>query len=403
MAKCCMLYLVYLLIYDIHDVQAYSFEILSNLTTELFQIKSYDKTLRPRNDQSQNISLDVKFNFLSINKFDELEGKLVCTAFLGLAWTDDFLTWDYSTYPIGRFTLPQTLVWKPDFVLRNGFTEFKELGGSFYNVILTVDGDVAWNPYQVFETKCALDVTYFPFDSQTCDIVFTMWSHFTFQVSINPTVDNIIMGEYTSNALWTIESTSQNVDNTGSRSVITYSLNIKRKPSYYVSTIILPVVFLGILNILVFVLPADAGEKMSYSITVALGFMVFLTLVSTQLPANSDNISMLSVYIQIQICLGIFALVVSSIQLRIRHRDPNREPNKTYKYLVSFSRRCCKSENQVQSVANKQTKENIDLDERVHAFDWNDVSSAIDFISFWFFTVIFVLSTLIIMILMAVG
>ncbi|VDI77607.1 Hypothetical predicted protein [Mytilus galloprovincialis] len=261
MAKCCMLYLVYLLIYDIHDVQAYSFEILSNLTTELFQIKSYDKTLRPRNDQSQNISLDVKFNFLSINKFDELEGKLVCTAFLGLAWTDDFLTWDYSTYPIGRFTLPQTLVWKPDFVLRNGFTEFKELGGSFYNVILTVDGDVAWNPYQVFETKCALDVTYFPFDSQTCDIVFTMWSHFTFQVSINPTVDNIIMGEYTSNALWTIESTSQNVDNTGSRSVITYSLNIKRKPSYYVSTIILPVVFLGILNILVFVLPADAGEK----------------------------------------------------------------------------------------------------------------------------------------------
>ncbi|XP_076112005.1 neuronal acetylcholine receptor subunit beta-2-like [Mytilus galloprovincialis] len=403
MAKCCMLYLVYLLIYDIHDVQAYSFEILSNLTTELFQIKSYDKTLRPRNDQSQNISLDVKFNFLSINKFDELEGKLVCTAFLGLAWTDDFLTWDYSTYPIGRFTLPQTLVWKPDFVLRNGFTEFKELGGSFYNVILTVDGDVAWNPYQVFETKCALDVTYFPFDSQTCDIVFTMWSHFTFQVSINPTVDNIIMGEYTSNALWTIESTSQNVDNTGSRSVITYSLNIKRKPSYYVSTIILPVVFLGILNILVFVLPADAGEKMSYSITVALGFMVFLTLVSTQLPANSDNISMLSVYIQIQICLGIFALVVSSIQLRIRHRDPNREPNKTYKYLVSFSRRCCKSENQVQSVANKQTKENIDLDERVHAFDWNDVSSAIDFISFWFFTVIFLLSTLIIMILMAVG
>lgn len=403
MAKCYMLYLVYLLIYDIHDVQAYSFEILSNLTTELFQTKSYDKTLRPRSDQSQNISLDVKFNFLSINKFDELEGKLVCTAFLGLGWTDDFLTWDYSTYPIGRFTLPQTLVWKPDFVLRNGFTEFKELGGSFYNVILTVDGDVAWNPYQVFETKCALDVTYFPFDSQTCDIVFTMWSHFTFQVSINPTVDNIVMDEYTSNSLWTMASTSQNVDNTGSRSVITYTLHIKRKPSYYVSTIILPVVFLGILNILVFVLPADAGEKMSYSITVALGFMVFLTLVSTQLPANSDNISMLSVYILIQICLGIFALVVSSIQLRIRHRDPNKELNKTYKYLVSFSRRCCKNENRVQSVANNQTKENIDLDKRVHAFDWNDFSSAIDFISFWFFTVIFVLSTIIIMILMTVG
>ncbi|CAC5397921.1 unnamed protein product [Mytilus coruscus] len=229
-----------------------------------------------------------------------------------------------------------------------------------------------------------------------------MWSHFTFQVSINPTVDNIQMDEYTSNALWTIVSTSQNVENTGSNSVITYTLNIKRKSSYYVSIIILPVVFLGILNILVFVLLADAGEKMS-TLLPSLGFMVFLTLVSTQLPANSDNISMLSVYIQIQICLGIFALVISSLQLRIRHRDSNREPNKAFQYLVSLSRCCCKNENRVQRVTNIQTTDKMDLDKRVNAFDWNDVSSAIDFISFWVFTVIFIISTIVLLILMTVG
>lgn len=82
------------------------------------------------------------------------------------------------------------------------------------------------------------------------------------------------MGNYKANKAWEITSTSQNIDNSGSKSSITYTLNLKRKPGFYVENLVTPILFLGVLNILVFIIPADSGEKMSYCITVALGFIV---------------------------------------------------------------------------------------------------------------------------------
>ncbi|XP_061185751.1 neuronal acetylcholine receptor subunit alpha-6-like [Saccostrea echinata] len=303
----------------------------------MFKTNAYDKTLRPAVDQHSPTALDVAFHLMSINKIDELDEKLVSTAYLTLEWKDEFLTWDAAMFPVYRLPLPQNIVWKPDFVLKNGFTAFKELGGSFYYVMVTFDGTVTWKPYQVFESQCSIDVTYFPFDTQTCNIVFTIWSHYLHQVQITSSGSSFEMDQYKSNSIWDIISTSQVVDNSGSNSVITYTLKLRRKPAHFVGNIIVPILFLGTLNILVFVIPADAGEKMSYSTTVALGFMVFLTIVSSELPANSESTPYLSSYLLIQIIIGGFSLIVSSLQLRLRHRDESQKVNRFLRILVKFS------------------------------------------------------------------
>lgn len=77
------------------------------------------------------------------------------------------------------------------------------------------------------------------------------------------------MGYYKANKVWEITSTSQNIDKCGSNSIVTFTLNLKRKPDFYARNLVTPILFLGVLNILVFVIPADVGEKMSYCITVA--------------------------------------------------------------------------------------------------------------------------------------
>lgn len=159
-------------------------DVVKNLTKQLFETNAYDNTLRPANDQMSPTDLKVSFYLSSLNKLDELEEKLITTAYLTLEWKDEFLTWDLTSFPVPRITIPQSKVWKPDFVLKNGFTEFKELGGSFYNVLLSFDGTIMWKPYQVFESQCSIDVTYFPFDTQTCEIEYTLWSHFEIQVTL---------------------------------------------------------------------------------------------------------------------------------------------------------------------------------------------------------------------------
>lgn len=395
-----MLRLVILLFFLSSLASALPADVVKNLTKQLFETNAYDNTLRPANDQMSPTDLKVSFYLSSLNKLDELEEKLITTAYLTLEWQDEFLTWDLTSFPVPRITIPQNKVWKPDFVLKNGFTEFKELGGSFYNDLLSFDGTVMWKPYQVFESQCSIDVTYFPFDTQTCEIDFTLWSHFGFQVTLNSSSTNVEMGRYKTNSVWEISSTSQNIDNTGISSIVTYTLNLKRKPDFYVGNLVMPILFLGILNFLVFVIPADAGEKMSYCITVALGFIVFLTIISSALPANSDNTPYLSTYLQIQIILGGIALIISAIQLRLRHKPEDQEVYKPLKVFVKLSMGKyfkAQQEPNTDKVIPIEGLHDKNLDENKDQISWNDASSAIDFVMFWVYVFVYCISTIAIM------
>lgn len=72
--------------------------------------------------------------------------------------------------------------------------------------------------------------------------------------------------------VWEITSTSQNIDNSGSNSIVTNTLISETKTQLLVRNVFTSILFLGVLNILDFVFPANAGDKMSYCITVALGY-----------------------------------------------------------------------------------------------------------------------------------
>ena len=387
-------------------VFGYTAEEAKTLTKYLFETQSYDKTMRPAIQQLSPTYLKASFFLIGVNKLDELQEKLTTTAYLNLEWKDEFLKWNSSVFPINKITLPQDKVWKPDFVLKNGFTEFKELGASFYNVILSVDGTVLWTPYQVFQTHCSVDVTYFPFDTQTCEIQFTLWSHYTFQVTLDSYSTNIELEAYKPNSIWDIVSSSQTIKNNQLvNSEITYSLTLKRKPTFYVNNVVIPVLFLGVLNLLVFVIPADAGEKMSYAITVALGFIVFLTIISSELPANSDSTPYLSTYLQIQIFMGGIALVISSIQLRLRHKSEDQPVYAFLQVLVKITR--CKNIKQgkfsidrvtsAEDFKEKPLEKKDEENRKSDIISWNDVSSAIDFLMFWIYVIIYCISSVVIL------
>lgn len=98
------------------------------------------------------------------------------------------------------------------------------------------------------------------------------------QIEISKSSNGIKFYEYEENGIWKIIDTSWNIEKHKAVSEIIFNIKLQRKPLYYVMNIILPVAFLGFLNILVFVIPVDAGEKMSFSVTVFLSFAVFLTI-----------------------------------------------------------------------------------------------------------------------------
>ena len=98
---------------------------------------------------------------------------------------------------------------------------------------------------------------------------------------------------------------------------LTCVYHVKRKPSFYVINIRLPLLFLAIINPFAFIIPGSSGEKISFSMTLFLTFAVFITIVMDELPVNSDRISYLQLYLVSQIAITVVNLITIVIQVRL--------------------------------------------------------------------------------------
>lgn len=317
------------------------------------------------------------------------------------------LVYLYQCTLFNEYFPPQGDIWKPDLVLGNGFKKFEELGGHFYYIDIDYTGSIFWQPFQVFETHCSMDTTYFPYDKEVCEIVFVVWSYSVNEVEIRKSDDGIDLSAYEESGVWEIIQTDVKVSKSSIDSKVTFSIHIKRKPLYYVLNVIVPILFLGMLTILVFVLPVDAGEKMSYAMTVFLSFAVFLTIINTQLPVSSDSTSILSIYLLLQMSMGVLVLVITALQIRLHHRDETVPMPRVFKIMVNLDNciRCTKScqsskSGSISPTMNTENQPKADqeaLEEKPWdntKVDWKDVTSAIDFLAFWIFLILYVALTI---------
>jgi Neurotransmitter-gated ion-channel transmembrane region len=75
---------------------------------------------------------------------------------------------------------------------------------------------------------------------------------------------------------------------------VRFVFHFRRKPLYFITTLIIPCVLLSALSLLVFLLPAEAEEKISLGITVLLSFSVFQLLVANSMPETADYVPIIS-------------------------------------------------------------------------------------------------------------
>jgi len=55
---------------------------------------------------------------------------------------------------------------------------------SEFQAVLSRDGRVRWEPGGVFRTMCPIDIRFYPFDEQTCELVFGAWSYYTTKMNL---------------------------------------------------------------------------------------------------------------------------------------------------------------------------------------------------------------------------
>ncbi|KAL4232366.1 hypothetical protein ACF0H5_009935 [Mactra antiquata] len=357
----------------------------------------YYTYVRPVTDQSDIVRVTADLYLVGINSFDNAEQMLTTTAYLEVKWTDEIIARDWANAGISTMYVPQNNIWVPDLALHNGFETLSGLGSNFLYLKVEQAGNVTWRPFQVFESACEVHVTFFPFDKTTCDLNFVIWSNTKTAVTIEKGSVGLNTEFYETNSEWDLLSTTARSYTTSKSTGVTFSVEIKRKPLHYLLNILLPVIMLGILNVFVFILPASSGEKTGYSVTAFLSFAVFLTIISTELPRNSTDISTFSAYLFIMTLVSTIMVVFTLIQLRISIRDDSRPVSRYWNAVTRCVKRvqCAICIGSGHVTTNKKSTDD--------EITWDDVTHAIDFVGFWSFLLFMILFTAIILIVSTVG
>lgn len=74
---------------------------------------------------------------------------------------------------------------------------------------------------------------------------------------------------------------------------VTITIQIKRKPMFYVFNLILPCILITGIALLGFYMPSDSGEKVTLGITTLLSMTVFLMLVAESMPPTSESLPLI--------------------------------------------------------------------------------------------------------------
>ncbi|XP_052796238.1 acetylcholine receptor subunit beta-like 1 [Mya arenaria] len=299
------------------------------LVEDLFETSKYSPLVRPVERINDTITIDFSIQLSQIISVDEKNQIMKTNVWLQVYWTDYQLTWDPKNYGgIQALRIRPEKAWTPDIVLFNNADGNYEVSYRS-NVIVYPDGKVNWIPPAIYKSSCTIDVQYFPFDEQRCDMKFGSWTfredqlNFTFYMNMN----SLDVTDYLKSGTWDILDSPAKIERvphpvTGEmKTMVIFTFRLRRKTLFYTVNLIIPCVLISFVTICVFALPADAGEKITLCISILLALVVFLLLISKILPP-SLTIPLVAKYLLFTFIMNIAAISFTVIVINRNYRTP---------------------------------------------------------------------------------
>uniref|UniRef100_A0A3Q0SIP7 Neuronal acetylcholine receptor subunit alpha-7 n=1 Tax=Amphilophus citrinellus TaxID=61819 RepID=A0A3Q0SIP7_AMPCI len=292
-------------------------------------MKNYNPLERPVSNDSHSLTVHFSFSLLQImdvvRAYKQLSTKQQWL-FNQLS-TNFYLQWNMSDYPgVTNVRFPDSQIWRPDILLYNSADE--RFDASFHtNILVNSTGYCQYLPPGIFKSTCYIDVRWFPFDVQRCDLKFGSWTYGGWSLDLQM-IEADITG-YIANGEWDL------VEVPGRRNErfydcckepypdVTFTVVMRRRTLYYGLNLLIPCVLISTLALLVFLLPADSGEKISLGITVLLSLTVFMLLVAEIMPATSDSVPLIAQYFATTMVIVGLSVIATVLVLQYHHHDPD--------------------------------------------------------------------------------
>ncbi|XP_062591429.1 neuronal acetylcholine receptor subunit alpha-2-like [Saccostrea cucullata] len=255
----------------------------------------------PLNDFPQNYTknnkqtvVDISFNVFHLIDIDDRNGKFTVNGYLEMSWIDLNITTNLEDSP--KY-FKESEIWTPEIRQINHNSRFDSEKMVDETVMCYRDGSALMVKMDVFTSECQTDFFEFPWDTQKCSIDIVAWGSFVGETIFKAAENKVNTKLYQQNKDWILIDTRISVDfmdfftkhRTFQVSRAKIEFTISRHSSYYVCFLIFPLTLMQFLQILVFWMPWDCGERSSFSVTVLLAIAIYLTLVAEYIPKSSKT------------------------------------------------------------------------------------------------------------------
>ncbi|CAC5383943.1 unnamed protein product [Mytilus coruscus] len=300
-----------------------------HLTEKL--LNNYSRNLPPTLSKFDYVIVKVEPFIDLILRFNEAEGILSIFGFFSLLWLDAYITWNKTQNNDIEFLLiPIEDVWVPKLMIGNSvqkrtiYTFDNDFDKRTDLVRYTHDGGARVLAGGVIDTACEANMYYFPFDTQNCDIELYE-ECFGIYISItnksNQKILQTALQMHKPSSEWEIKNVSP-VRVPSKMNHVKIQIQFERKPLFLCISLVVPVFLISFVNVFVFILPIDSGERTSLAVTLFLTFVVVITMVAEILPPSSQ-VSVFQLLLFTKVITSVLTTIMAIITISIYNKNEN--------------------------------------------------------------------------------
>ncbi|XP_068217896.1 uncharacterized protein [Palaemon carinicauda] len=274
---------------------------------------TYNKHIRPIKKHGEITQVFFELSLFDVLMLDTKNQYVRTNTEIIMKWMDSYLSWDPAEYEDTRvIRVPYKDIWYPDIILMN--TGDAEYDSSILNTnaIVFHTGEVELLSHGIFNSICSLDVQYYPFDQQLCQLTFSSWTYDNEQIILLPGPADL--SKFVQNPMFFLENfyrEYKEVHNPCCKnpmSTIVFYIQLQRRTIFSLFFFIMPGILINICALMVFSIPSESGEKVGLGINSMLAMMVFLMAMTEKLPPT-EKIPLAGVYYGT--CITMIALNIT--------------------------------------------------------------------------------------------
>jgi len=289
---------------------------------DIMNDEEYNSLQRPNSDGGPGFTdsgaslVETNMFVRSLGPFDFYNMDFDIDVTLRQSWRDPRLIFTGSK-GVTYVNIPvEDQVWRPDTFFRNEKeSTFSMVPSKAFYVRVSSDGTVLHSVRVKSKLHCPMNLAMFPFDTQTCQIMLASYGSHSSDIEYKwRETDPIQVSTSISPGSELVSSDLKEdlvLTSTGSYSVIDAKFTIKRKASYYILTIFIPLKMLVIMSILSFWIKTDTN---GIRIIINLITLIFMSYKCDQINDMFPPVAYtkyIDIFTGMCVCFVFFALVAS--------------------------------------------------------------------------------------------